>query len=62
MSQQLQLYSTFEAFCEAEEFIPQNKLRNEYQVVIAQWLSQRLAAGEVPGSNHGKVEFIFRKI
>ena len=27
---------------------------NLHQVIIAQWLVQRLATGEVPGSNPGK--------
>ena len=28
--------------------------KTSHQVVIAQWLARRLAAGEVQGSNHGK--------
>ena len=32
------------------------------QVVIAQWLARRLAAGEVLGSNPGKGENLLKKI
>ena len=34
--------------------IKANEVGSFYQVVIAQWLAQRLATGEVPGSNPGK--------
>ena len=29
------------------------------QVIIAQWLAQRLATVEVPGSNHGKDDIYY---
>ena len=32
------------------------------KIIIAQWLARRFATGEVPGTNPGKGEYIFRLI